>query len=68
MPFTIFYELPEHSPGGKPVSVTVDTAYEAWDQVERLGRDNRQIVDIKDPVGHSITGKDLQYRTAREAH
>jgi len=27
-----------------------------------------KVVDIKDPVGHSIAPKELEYRAAREAH
>ena len=68
MPFTIFYEPPDRSPGSQPVSVTIDTAYEAWDQVGRLSRNNQKVVDIRDPVGHSIVPKELEYRAAWEAH
>jgi hypothetical protein len=68
MPFTIFYERPDHVVDDEPLRMTIDTANEAWDVFERLGRDNNRIVEIKDPVGHSITAKDLQYRAAREAH
>ena len=39
-------------PGTKPGSMTIATAYEAWDEVERLGRNNKKIVDIKD---HPVT-------------
>jgi hypothetical protein len=39
-------------PGTKPGSMTKATAYEAWDEVERLGRNNKKIVDIKD---HPVT-------------
>jgi hypothetical protein len=32
--------------------MTIATAYEAWDEVERLGRNNKKIGDIKD---HPVT-------------
>jgi hypothetical protein len=68
LPFKIFYEPPDSSSGGQAVSVTIDTAYEAWDHFGRLSRNNQKVVDIKDPVGHSIAPKELEYRAAREAH
>jgi len=68
MPYKITFEPLHHIPRVTPTTVEIETAAEAWSEVQSLMASDERVTAIVDPHGRTIEWQELQEAAAREAN